>query len=430
MIELYEGRLGGGKTYSATVRIVDHVRRGGLIATNIDLVWDEVKRYISDRFGLVAQDDQYLPLSDEHIGLFHRFTPSGTAELPVLVVIDEAHLTFNARDYAKTDKLYRETLTFLTQSRKVHTDVIFIAQSILNMDKQFMRLVQYIWRFRDLSKWKIPGLGLRYPFKQILAVQFDYDGHTILQRSFVNRDTRIFRLFRTNALLREFPRLEGQTTLRKLEKTQETKSMAKVLIPLGIIVGIIAAFFLWHKMSNIGKAPEPKTSIKSPAIPASPFQRLTEEKKKNEGQYDIYSETFQAWNGPEKSLSTIEGGWYQLGEMSSRGYVIAVSDRRAKIAQPDGRTGWIVAMRTKLASEQLTEETASPAPSGKVTEVPDSGPFYANPSPRPQWSEHKETNIVPNVIPTVTPIITKNGRQLHPNGGLIPITPNVTPIQH
>jgi len=49
---------------------------------------------------------------------------SVSAELPVLVVIDEVHLTFNARDYAKTDKLYWETLTFLTQSRKVHTDAL------------------------------------------------------------------------------------------------------------------------------------------------------------------------------------------------------------------------------------------------------------------------------------------------------------------
>jgi hypothetical protein len=147
---------------------------------NIEIKWDEVKSYIVERFGLVAEDGQFIPLADNEIGLFYCYTSSGTAELPVLVVIDEVYFTFNARDFVQTDKLYWETFIFLTQSRKVNTDVIFIAQLVFNMDKQFMRLVQFIWRFRDFAKWKIPGLGINYLFKQILAVQFDYDGKIIL----------------------------------------------------------------------------------------------------------------------------------------------------------------------------------------------------------------------------------------------------------
>jgi zona occludens toxin (predicted ATPase) len=245
VIECYEGRLGGGKTYSAVVRIVDHLRRGGLVATNVELRWEPVAKYIADCFGVVVESSQLIRLEDEQIGLFHRHTPSGTAALPVLVVIDEAHLNFNSRDYAKTDKLYRETLTFLTQSRKVHTDVIFISQSVLNMDKQFMRLVQFIWRFRDLSKWKIPGIGIPYPLQQILCVQFDYDGRTILQRQFVRKNKRVFALYETNSLLREFPRLDGVQTKRDLKKIERTVNPWRNFLYLSASSVVLSALFFW-----------------------------------------------------------------------------------------------------------------------------------------------------------------------------------------
>jgi hypothetical protein len=407
MIELYEGRLGGGKTYSAAVRMVDHVRRGGIVCTNIELVWPAFKEYIRKSYGLEAEDDQFISIREEQVGLFHRFTPSGTAELPVLVVIDEAHLTFNARDFAQTDKLYRETLTFLTQSRKVNTDIIFIAQSVLNMDKQFMRLVQFIWRFRDLAKWKIPGLGIPYPLKQILAVQFDYDGKTVLQRSFVSKDKRIFGLYNTNSLIREFPRLGNINTKRSLKRANSGKQM-KFLIPIGIVIGLISAYLLYSKISNIGKrkgetavaesSPAPVTG-KSTTTTKSKTNESTVEKEKNQGSYDIYDEEFRSWNAPDRTLGTAEGGWYQAGEMSGRGFVTAVSERRARIAQPDGRTGWVVATRYAKAPVAFAP-TPTPTPSFGASPGISASPA-TTPGPSPRASP---AALSPTPVPSATPI--------------------------
>jgi hypothetical protein len=359
MIECYEGRLGGGKTYSATVRIVDHLRRGGLVATNVELRWERVVAYVADRFGVVVEPDQLIKLVDEQIGLFHRFTPSGTPQLPVLIVIDEAHLNFNSRDYAKTDKLYRETLTFLTQSRKVHTDVVFISQSVLNMDKQFMRLVQFIWRFRDLSKWKIPGLGIKWPINQILCVQFDYDGRTVLQRQFINKDKRVFDLYETNSLLREFPRLDGVKTKRELRKVERQKSkMAKWLIPIGLVTGVVCVVLLIRSLGSFGN-PTSTTVASAGAVGPRASSSVPASKSQDAKQaaYLVYSEHLETWNPLEYVLETVEGGWYALGEMSSKGYVVAVSPRRAKVITPEGRTAWIVAMRDK----PLTSTESQPA---------------------------------------------------------------------
>jgi hypothetical protein len=364
--------------------MVAHLRMGGVVATNVELVWPAIKEYSAELFNVVLEDDQFIGLSEEQIGLFHHHTPSGSPELPVLVVIDEAHLTFNARDFAKTDKNYRETLVFLTQSRKVHTDVIFISQSVLNMDKQFMRLVQFIWRFRDLARWKIPGLGIKYPLKQILAVQFDYDGKTVLQRSFVRKDPRIFALYRTNSLVRPFPRLEGVTTSRKLKRAAGTqKQMVKYLIIGGIIVGVFCAFLLYKKLTAIGNpsgdaikgtvaaAVGPPVTDKTLEGTTAPEPKIVSA----EAAYEIYDEDFQAWHGPERTLKT-SSGWYQLGEMSNKGFVMAVSERRAKIGTPSGRTAWVLATKDYRAPAVVaTPAPAAPQSTSSPTPIPAASPL-------------------------------------------------------
>jgi len=393
MIEIFEGRLGGGKTYSAVVRIVDHIRRGGLVCTNVEIVWDKVKAYCADKWEVVIEDDQLIKLTDEQIGEFHRHTPSGENGSPVLVVVDEAHLNFNSRDWNQSS---RELLAFLTQSRKVHTDVIFISQSQLNMDKQFARLVQYIWRFRDLSKWKIPGLGIAYPFQQILACQFDYDGRTMLTKAFHQKDVAIFGLYNTNSLLREFPRLQGTKAKRKLNKTEKksNKRMAKYLIIIGLIVGVIAAFLLKEQLSAFGKPKQAASAAPAPFTPApvaaatprpvvlSSTQSQDERAKKYQAAYDIYDEGFVSYNGGNRTLKT-DSGWYEVGEMSNKGFVVAVSPERARVMQPDGRPGWILAKPVSLQTrivvgdktivdkrEEVVVSTLQPE---KPKEIPPSG---------------------------------------------------------
>jgi len=367
MIEIYEGRLGGGKTYSAVVRMVDHLRKGGTVCTNVALKWESVSRYVADNYGVVVELEQLIVLTDEQIAVFHRHTPSGDASLNVLVVIDEAHLVFNARDWANTS---RETLAFLTQSRKVKTDVIFISQSALNIDKQFGRLVQFIWRFRDLEKWRIPGLGIGWPLKQILCCQFDYDGKTILQRNFIAKDKRVFTLYDTNSLLREFPRLEVAKASRTLAKSSNPNKhkMIRLLI-LVIVAGLIAAFYTVRKFN---KEPEKKVVVSATVEPtkSAPFvapsaakvtdemvpkaaviaameaaradERARVKDTKGADMYKLHDEAFRSWDANSKALRT-DAGFYALGEMSNKGFVVGVGERSARAVAPDGMAVWVVA---------------------------------------------------------------------------------------
>lgn len=160
--------------------MLERIAQGGTVSTNLRLKWPESKAFIEKRYGVIPLEKQFRLIDDGEAGEqtadFHRFTPAGSDELNSLVVIDEGHLTFNSRDWQKTDKLHRELLKFLSQSRKDNTDVIFISQDMANMDAQFMRLAMYLRTARDLNLWKVPGFGAVWPLPQFMLTTHDYTG--------------------------------------------------------------------------------------------------------------------------------------------------------------------------------------------------------------------------------------------------------------
>lgn len=230
MIEVFTGKLGGGKSYHAAMRIANQLGIGGTVASNMELHFDGLASYCLAVHGVHIEERQLIRIPDEiesvevvsssgkrsivdvsTVYRFHSFVPAGTADCPVLVVIDEAHLFFNSRDYAKTDQLGRGMLSYLTQSRKVGNDLILITQDWRNLDSQFVRLLQFLWKFRDMSRFKIPPLGIAWPcswplvgwlFPDLLAVQLDQDGKTQLHRVWSNKDKRVFKCYETADLLR------------------------------------------------------------------------------------------------------------------------------------------------------------------------------------------------------------------------------------
>lgn len=370
MIELTEGRLGGGKTYSAVAKMAYRLAQGDTVVTNVKVKPRQLWEFVAEVYGVDFDQGAYWVeeegkcerdqgqlwlIPNAQIREFQNHVPwgglRGTADkVRVLVVLDEAHLYFNARDWNQTD---RALLAFLTQSDKVSVDVLFISQSILNIDKQFARLVQYIWRYRDLSKWKIPGLGIRYPGNQILCCQYDYDGKTLLERRFVGKDRRIFRCYETAALLTDFPNTAGKVVGRRVKRVKRKNPMVKYLIVIGILVGCFCAWNLREKLTHLGapavvsgRVASPASVVSSGAVashPLPPIGERLEPRVDRQRAYEVYAENFRGFmSDPSRPVLHTDQGWYVLGEMSPRGLVVGVSERRAKILLPDGRTGWVV----------------------------------------------------------------------------------------
>lgn len=239
IIEIFEGRIGGGKSYSAMERMFAHWLRGGLVATNLPVNWPETKAYVVDRYGVELQDGQFLHLSSTQIKDFYRHTPSGTFELPVLVVIDEAHIWLASR-MAKRDDDVAKLMEFLTMSRHMHTDIICISQAAANMDVKIARLAQYIWRFRDMQKWRVQSLGLGFPFPVTLQICYDgADGKTKMYQRWAKRDVGIFKTYDSHALHNPVDRLDGTLTkfnVRVVRKRFDVPEWAWWLLGVSFVV--------------------------------------------------------------------------------------------------------------------------------------------------------------------------------------------------
>lgn len=202
MISIFEGRIGGGKTYLAVTRMLAHLAKGGTVYTNVALNEEGCRAYLAKHYGVELEAGAINMFGEHETFDFHKQLKQGTSDLPTLCVIDEAHLWFNARDHMITAASRRGLLTFMSQSRKLCVDVIMIVQAMENLDAQFRRLAQEVWRMKDMQKLVVPLIGITYPWPHTFVFRMDAGAKLIMQKKIVRRSKDIFACYDTNALLR------------------------------------------------------------------------------------------------------------------------------------------------------------------------------------------------------------------------------------
>jgi len=154
MIRILEGATGHFKTASAVKLICEWLSMGATIGTNIPLKVDKVIEYELKRYGFKMDRAQIRILEQKEIQEFYKYVPGGRPELPSRVVLDECGRFWNAREWAKTG---RQMLDFLALSRHECTDLWFIDQNSLNVDKQFRNLCEVYYRVFALKYMPLLG---------------------------------------------------------------------------------------------------------------------------------------------------------------------------------------------------------------------------------------------------------------------------------
>ena len=239
MISLFTGKIGSGKTLRAVGEIVKHLAKGGFVYTNIELIFLEVQRLCRVRHRVVIQPEQLRSLAIEDVSRWHESIEWGVPGHPVLIVLDEIHLFFNSRDWAKTQALHKDMLSFLSQSRKACVDVVFICQAASTLEKQFR--VQSEWEFycRNVKDIRVPFLGT-VPMNMMLCVKKDVENDKAVDRTFSSYDKALFPLYDTRAFLDQQMReaAEGAQRLAplKLERVP--------LIPRRVVWSFFVALLL------------------------------------------------------------------------------------------------------------------------------------------------------------------------------------------
>jgi hypothetical protein len=342
MIEIFEGRLGGGKTYSAVLRIEAHLSRGGHVYANVELFPEKVVERLEAKGYRGLGVDQIHFIASHEIARFFAVVPIGQKDLPVLVVVDEAHIWLDQRAFNK--KELDELFFFLTQSRKQSTDVIFISQNKKNLDARIARLVQYVWTFRDMRKWRLPFFYFKWPFPHLVQTCWDYDGKTILLKKWLVWDAGIYSLYNTDAMLSDVARagvIENKQVKREnlaalwLRKHQKQMRILIWLCPIMIGLGLWRLYPVWQ---NLHKKPVAAVAAAPSATPRrAPIihrERLVSEA----GFWSI---------GKELHTSPLEtdGGDYEEGQVCPYGLVQKVKGRTAYIEGWNGEHVIVVAVK-------------------------------------------------------------------------------------
>lgn len=153
MIWLYTGTPGSGKSLHAARDIVARSKRGGGLICNFPLDLSIVKNVKSD---VIYWDNSEITV--ERLKRYAYKNHKIGKENQTLIVIDEAQVKFNCRDFGVKDR--NSWVEFFCQHRKLGYNVILITQNDRMLDKQIRALVEYEIKHRKMNNYGIGGMLL------------------------------------------------------------------------------------------------------------------------------------------------------------------------------------------------------------------------------------------------------------------------------
>ena len=160
MIWLYSGTPGAGKSYHASVDILNKVKRK-----------DKNKVIANFPMNLKKHDQNFIYIDNsemtvDYLMKFARSNHKIGVEGQTLVVIDEAQILYNSRDWASNQSARMAWIKFFSQHRKYGYNIIMIAQFDRMIDKQIRSLVEY-----EVAHMKINNFFVLMPGTFFLCVE-------------------------------------------------------------------------------------------------------------------------------------------------------------------------------------------------------------------------------------------------------------------
>lgn len=141
MIELYSGTPGSGKSFHACERLYYSLRYGRNVIANFP-VRDFRRKGI---FQYMSNQDLTVPA----LLMFAKEHHKRNVESQTLIIIDEAGIKFNSRQWQ--DKSRLQWLDFFSQHRKFGFDIILIAQADIMLDKQIRAFIEINHNHRKMK---------------------------------------------------------------------------------------------------------------------------------------------------------------------------------------------------------------------------------------------------------------------------------------
>lgn len=177
-VDVYTGTLGSGKSLDATLVIEQCLNKGMNVIANYRINLDAIlnkptfSRTYTDRkkrVKVIPAKAKFFYVPDETLNVrwlvdYWEKYHGKPCESATLIVIDEASMTFNARDWSAKSR--SDWIKFIRHSRKLGFDIIMITQMISDIDKQIRGLFDFNVIHKKLTSFKI--------FKFLTIFGFNY----------------------------------------------------------------------------------------------------------------------------------------------------------------------------------------------------------------------------------------------------------------
>lgn len=154
-IHILLGKPGSGKSLYATNRVLNELcETNRNIVTNLPLRLDRLNEYCQNRWPStnLSPVTRIRLLTDDEMREFWKVRGEDDGKNGVAYFLDEAHIAFNAREWATLGK---GALHYLSQHRKLGDIVWVITQAPGNLDKQFRSVAEDFTVLRNeyTAKW-------------------------------------------------------------------------------------------------------------------------------------------------------------------------------------------------------------------------------------------------------------------------------------
>lgn len=180
MIEVYTGTPGSGKSYHVACLMYSQIGRKNIIS-NFPMNDEIVKKLIASKKNhaeVIYKDNSELtvPYLIQYAREHHRIG----IEKQTYLIIDEAQVIFNCRDFGNNDR--QMWCNFFAQHRKLGYEVILITQFLRLLDRQIRSLVEVETGHRKLNNYGIGGIliGLVTMSSWFVSVSFWTGGNKLI----------------------------------------------------------------------------------------------------------------------------------------------------------------------------------------------------------------------------------------------------------
>lgn len=178
MITLYSGTPGSGKSYHAACRIDWYIRYGGSLICNFPVSIPAGRMPKSELLLSYWDNSDITP---DRLYAYARLHHKVGLEGQTLLIVDEAQVIWNCRDFATRDR--RSWITFFAQHRKLGYDVLLITQNDRMLDRQIRMLIEYEVKHRKINNYGFGGKVLSLVTGRstwFLAMEYWYGGNKVM----------------------------------------------------------------------------------------------------------------------------------------------------------------------------------------------------------------------------------------------------------